>query len=212
MDFTAYVRKLEAIAGKMQSSERFHIHFTLRPPAHPEDVADMEAELAEEEGMEGFSIPAELKQFYTAANGFELGWQEVRSGDERIVAGSARLPIINAIYEPEDEAGQPRTLLYQRYRLFDWTGEEDQVYMKFTPGAAEPRLFYHARETGEYHELALGFTEYLELLLEARAMYPWQRLFVKDDALRLDGSARETFMAEVKRLFPDADTSRFRGE
>ncbi|HZF56347.1 MAG TPA: hypothetical protein VE093_47355 [Polyangiaceae bacterium] len=47
------------------------------------------------------------------------------------------------------------------------------------------------------------------LSLEARAMYPWQRLFVTDPELRLDAAARDAFVQTLERLFPGADTSRF---
>ena len=214
MDYADYVRKLRESAGGMQASARFHCHFTQRPGAHPDDVDDvddMEAEIAREEGMAGFSVPGDMKRFYTAANGFELGWQEVRT-DGRVVAGSARLPIINAIYEPEEEMGQPRSLLYERPRLFDWTGEEDQVYMRFTRIVAEPRLFYRAQSTGREHALSLTFPEYLERLLEARAMYPWQRFFVSDPEIRLDTAARQAFVQDLQRLFPETDASRFSTE
>jgi hypothetical protein len=206
-DFASYIQKLQRIAGEMQGSGRFVVQFTLHAPAHPDDLDEMVAELAEEPGMTGLSIPAEMKAFYTAANGFHLAWQELRPGGDRVVAGLARLPIINEIYEPDD--GQPRSRMDEDYRLFDWVGEEDQVYMKLTQGVAEPRLFYYAQDTGRYHELPLGFSEYLELLLEARAMYPWQRLFVTDPELRLDAAARDAFVQTLERLFPGADTSRF---
>lgn len=209
-DFANYVQKLQAIADELQNSGRFVAQFTLHAPAYAEDLDDMAAELAEEPGMAGLSIPAEMKAFYSAANGFHLAWQELRPEGDRVVAGLARLPIINAIYEPDD--GQPRAKLYEDYRLFDWVGEEDQVYMKFTQGVAEPKLFYYAQDTGKHHELPLGFSEYLELLLEARAMYPWQRLFLTDPEIRADAAARETFVQDLERLFPAADSSRFKAQ
>lgn len=203
-DFAQYLHRLQAAAAGIQASDRFVARFTANAPAHPDDLDDMIAEVGEAAGLPDLALPPAMKAFYTTVNGFHLAWQERRPDGDRVVAGLARLPIVNAIYEPE---GQPAEALYEAPHLFDRVGEEDQVYVRLGPDGAEPRFTYLAGDTGRHHELPLGFAEYLELLLECRAMYPWQRLFVPD--LDAGAAAREAFVQDLRRLFPDADAGRF---
>lgn len=211
MNFEQYVSNLKSKIEKMEASQEYELKYEIYPPAIAEDLQEMEDEILAEEGMEGFQIWHPLRQFYQVANGFKLSWQYLGNPEKnRITAGTARIALIYAIYDPEDEMGQPFNLLYRNYRLFDWIGVESHVSLKFYPGKPEPELYYYTKDTDSYHLMSVNFIEYMDLLLQTMGLYPWQEFFIADNEFTLEKNKADKFIADLEILFPDADIAKFR--
>lgn len=212
MNFKKYVKDLKARIGAIESSPEFKSQSEFFDPIVPRNIDEMEGEIAAEPGMEGFALSKPLKDFYRVADGFNFAWQYKGHADKsRVTTGMATISTLYEIYDPDAEMGQPHGQLYEQYRLFDWTGEDEQVYMKFTRGSNEPALFYFTRKTKKYYPLSLDFTAYMGLLSEARGLTPWQRFFVADKGVRIDARRAERFFSDLRLLFPDAEPGRFGG-
>lgn len=212
MNFKKYLKDLKSKIEAVESSPQFKSQSEFFDPIVPKNIDEMEAEIAGEEGMAGFALAKPIKDFYRAADGFKFAWQYKGHADKtRVTTGLATISTLYEIYDPDEEMGQPHAQLYEKYRLFDWTGKDEQVYMKFERGGNDPALFYFTRKTKGYHPLSLDFTTYMELLAEVRGLYPWQKFFVADPRVRVNEQRAERFLSDLRLLFPDADASRFGG-
>ncbi len=231
MDWAGYVTTLEARVEALRLGRRYHVIFDLYGGTHPDSFWQLEYDLHTAPGQEHVRIPDELCAFYRATMGFNLSWslltegalrwQRVRHGDQvvhvsyGVPSGRARIADLSDLYVPTHDEGPGRrvvldTALYEGYRTLDSLSEGDRVAVRFYPDRQEPVLFYHRHDTDSYHPLALGFTAYMELLLEARALKGWQQFFIDDPAYEVEAAWMEWFHANLRRLFPDADASRFR--
>ncbi len=212
MDFKKYLKDLKSKVAAIEGSPRFKSQSEFFDPIVPGNIDEMESEIAGEEGMKGFALSKPIKEFYRAADGFKFAWQYKGHADKsRVTTGLATISTLYEIYDPDSEMGKPHGHLYEKYRLFDWTGKDEQVYMKFTKGSNEPAFFYFTRKTKSYHPLSLDFVTYMELLSEARGLYPWQKFFVADKKARMDEKSAERFISDLQLLFPDAEPGRFGG-
>ncbi len=210
MDFKKYLKDLKSKIAAIEASPEFKSQSEFFDHIVHKNINEMESEIASEEGMEGFALSKSIKDFYRVADGFKFAWQYKGHADKsRITTGLATISTLYEIYDPNEEMGQPHSQLYERYRLFDWTGKDEQVYMKFTKGSNEPALFYFTRKTKSYHPMSLDFVTYMELLSEARGLYPWQKFFVTEKGVRLDKKGAEKFISDLRLLFPDAEPGRF---
>jgi len=215
----------------MQLSGRYHIQFEFHGDPPLEDFETIEEDLHAEPGLEDVHIQGELRDFYRVIHSFDLWWtstvegaarwQRVQRGDEFVnvtygqPSGYAAIALLAQLYTPLDrrDAGErdvPYSSLFTDYRTLDHLDDEDRVAVRFFPDRQEPALFYHRHDTDSYHPLALGFTAYMELLLEARALKGWQQFFIADPSYEVELAWMEWFHANLRRLFPDADASRFR--
>lgn len=210
MDFQTYIHNLREKIIALEESNQFLLKYRINPPAFEEDIQDMEEEISTEENMEDFKVWEPIRQFYQVANGFELSWQYLGHEDEsRITCGSAKIPVINAIFEPEEKIGQPFSLIYQETRLFDWIGTESNVNLKFSSQKKSPDLLYFTSRTKSCHLLSIEFPEYLNFLLQTRGLYPWQEFFIDDENFKRDPGEAQQFLSDLELLFPDVDKSNF---
>lgn len=230
MDWAGYVATLEARVEALRLSRRYHVLFDLYSGMHPDTPWQLEYDLHTAPGQEHIRISDELRTFYLATDGFDLSWslltegarrwQRVRQGDQEVTvsygppAGVAQIAGLPEMYVPLIDGGPggrnlPDTALYEGYRTLDSLSAEDRVAVRFFPDRQEPVLFYHRHDTDRYHPLSLDFTAYMELLLEARALKGWQQFFIADPAYEVEPAWMEWFHANLARLFPDADASRF---
>lgn len=211
MNFQTYVATLRERVRRLEAAPKMRVKYEFYPAVAPTDFDEMEADFRREEGMEDFRVWRPIREFYEATNGFYLTWKYLGHKDgERITAGNTEVSLRSGVYEPEEEEGRPRKLLYENHRLFDVVDEEEQVFLKFTKGREEPELFYYLDSAETYYPLALDFQKYMNLLSEARAMYPWQQFFVEDKTFPRDERRAEQFFADLELLFPDADAKKFR--
>lgn len=210
MDFEQYFNDMKSVIKNMEDSRKFELTYTIQRPALVEDIREMEDKISAEEGMERFRISTPIKKLYQAANGFRLRWTYIYLTDEDyITCGNTDISSIYAIFDPEDELGKPHKLLYKKYRLFDWIGDNNHVALKFLKEREEPKLYYYAKNTNSYYKMSIDFTEYLSLMLEARALYPWQEFFIADRNFKIDQHIAQKFLFDLELLFSDADLSRF---
>ncbi len=206
----------ERVAAMKHSGE-FDIRFKPDPGIWDEDPANIEEELASEPGMGEVHILDDMRDFYRAANGFYLYW--VGEGDadtdsKAAARGHAWLEHLSYLYEPAERRERekrfiPYSSLYEDYRAFDRIDGEHQVDLRFYRDRQEPE-FYYTKDKRTYHLLSLDFATYMDLLLEARGLMHWQRFFIVAPDARITPDWAEWFHANLRRLFPDADASRFR--
>ncbi len=213
MIFAHFVDTLNTYADAMRRSDHYElVRYKVYPPVHPDDITEMEHDLSCADDMSGFHVADTVSQFYQVANGLRFVW--VYHGyqvDGYEPVGNTNISLLSDIYEPTDSLNDPLpyTLLYEQYRLFDWTGDKEQVVMEFSRGKEEPELYYHCAEDNSYHRLALDITTYMDLLLQTRGLYPWQQFFVADDNFHVDEKRAQRFFVNLARLFPDVDATRF---
>jgi len=231
MDWAGYVATLRMRVEEMDIARRYSIKFDLYKGTPAEDFMTIEEDLHAELGLEHVHILDELRGFYVVTRGFDLQWmslvegaarwQRVRRGDKVVnvsygrPSGRASIANLSQLYTPLDreDAGErnvPYSSIFEDYRTLDSLSGGDRVAVRFFPDRQDPALFYHRHDTDSYHPLALGFTTYMELLLEARALKGWQQFFIADPAYEVEPAWMEWFHANLARLFPDADASRFR--
>ncbi len=230
MDWVGYVATLEARVEGMRLNRRYHVLFDLYGGTHPDTPWQVEHDLHTAPDQEHVRIPNELRAFYLTTMGFDLSWslmtegalrwQRVRRGDQEVIvsygapSGTAHIGMLARLYIPLLDEGPgrhaiPDTALYASYRTLDSLSNGDRVTVRFYPDRQEPVLFYHRHDTDRYHPLALDFAAYMELLLEARALKGWQQFFIADPSYEVEAAWMEWFHANLTRLFPDADASRF---
>ncbi len=152
-----------------------------------------------------------MRPFYQVANGFDLTWvyHETSSFTDTTPIGQSLLAGLSTLYAPIDE--DDHDLPYDEgYRLFDRIDMEEEVVLKFQRSVDEPEFYLHHVPSDTYHLLALDFPTYMDLLLQTRALYPWQQFFVTTPGFRIDEARERSFFDNLERLFPDADASRFR--
>lgn len=210
MNFSKYVADLKKKIAAIESSPQFKSRSEFPDPIVSGNIDEMEAEIAGEEGMGGFALPRPVKEFYRESDGFQFSWQFTGRPDEsRVTTGVAAVSRLYEIYDPDEHLGRPHAWLYEGYRLFDWAGEDEQVYMKFSKGGNDPALFYFTEGTKSYHPMSLDFTAYMGLLADVRGLYPWRKFFVEDKRVRVDAKRAERFVEDLRLLFPDADPTPF---
>ncbi len=221
MDYARFAATLrEQLVPLAQADEQFELKWEVSPGLEPAVIDWLEATIAAEEGMAGFRISEELRRLYAAANGLSIYWVDLNA-DETIrtsetsavsygIGGFAWTPYLPQLYEP-GEPGEPRAhAVYDRYKLFDRADLWDHVSLRFARGRLEPDLYFFEGDTGVFYPLALDIPAYMELLLEARGLTWWQQFFVADPSFRMDPVKADIFQRNLRRLFPDADASRFR--
>lgn len=210
MDAQNYINQIHELASRLESDGRFKVVFEAYPPMRAGNLEDMENQIKSEPGMEGFEILAPFREFYLMTNGFRLRWQYLGHDDpQRITTGSTRIVSPIELYQPDEEEGEPFSLMYERLRIFDDMGELDNVAMQHYRNSASPKLLYKCQDIEGVHELGLDFNSYLELMLQARAMYRWQQFFIVDEIFRPLPEVEEQFRSDMMLLFPEVDLSPF---
>jgi len=211
-DYTAYVKTLSASVEEMRQTPPFEVlKWRASPPMKESSIVDMETYISQHQGLPGFHVLPAMRPFYRVANGFRLNWVYWKPSPvtNNPPNGKAALPVLSALYAPVDE--EERDLAYDEgYRVFDSINASEEVVLKFQRGVDEPAFFFHHIPSDSYHPLALDFPTYMDLLLQTRALYPWQHFFITSPGSRIDDRTREGFFDDLARLFPDADASRFR--
>lgn len=210
MDYQAYIERLKHLADDLEKDPHFHPIVEFERSFSTPEFADLQSSI-EASGIENVTIWNEFQLFYGAANGFLFQW--LYEGDKPVATktGSANIAMVQEIYLPEHLLASPKLkLFYDQRRAFDRISPDDEVAVLFTQGGETPQLHYFADETGEFHPLRLGFPEYLETLLEARAMYGWQKFFVDDPNFPFTRKDAEAFRHSLKTLFPTANMALFR--
>ena len=215
MNFKKYLETLSKKIEEMESSGEFEIKYRIYPPAFVEDIEEMEKEISEEKGMENFKVWNTFKNFYLVTGGFYFGWRyakypEGNPDPDKITTGTTDISVIYSIYDPENEIGQPFKQLYEKYRLFDWIGEDSQVFFKFDRDIQKPKLYYYNRDYGDkYYLMSIGFVEYMEILIELMGLYTWQECFIQDSSFVRNKNQERLFSSGLKMLFPNTDISKF---
>jgi len=219
MDGAAYMARWRERIAAMERSGKYEIRWKPNGGSQPGDPEDIEHELVSEPGMSVVRIPDDFRSFYIAANGFYLYWvSEVKADTDMksIARGQALIAHLSQLYEPVDrlERGEPGPIpynsLYEDYRVLDYIAGEDQVVLRFCRERQDPDFYYYVQGTQTYHRLSLDFASYMDLLVESRGLRRWQQFFIADPQARIAPDWAEWFHANLARLFPDADASRFR--
>ncbi len=217
MDGAAYMATWRERIAAMEQSGEFEIRFEPDPGMWHEDPEDIEEELIAEPGMGVVRIPDDMRSFYLAANGFYLYWvsdTDAATDMKATAQGYAHLAHLAHLYEPVDRLAKepgpiPYSSLYEDYRVFDWIGSGNVVALRFYRDRQDPEFYYHVQKTDAYHLMTLDFAGYMDLLLESRGLLFWQEFFITDPDARIAPDWAEWFHANLARLFPDADASRF---
>ncbi|AFZ26461.1 hypothetical protein Cylst_4370 [Cylindrospermum stagnale PCC 7417] len=212
MNFEQYIQKMQLIFREMEVSEQYDLSYEISRPAT--DIGEFEEIIAEEHGIDGFHIWEPFKKFYQVTSGFTFRWRYLNSTNENYSTnGMANINLIFLIYEPEEQISGEFNL-FAGYRILDFIGDEElekdnYVAVKFFDDRDEPDLYYYSIDTDSYYKMSIGFEEYMNLLLECRALYPWQELFISDKNFILDSNRIQQFLADIIFLFPDIDISKF---
>jgi len=218
IDGMAYMAMWRERAASMERSGEFEIRFESDPGIWDEDPANIEEELASEPGMGEVHILDDMLSFYRVVNGFYLRWISDIEADtdmKAVARGYAHIEHLSYLYEPAERRERekrdiPYSSLYEDYRVFDWIGSGNVVALRFYRDCQEPEFYYHVQKTDAYHLMTLDFSGYMDLLLESRGLLFWQEFFIADPQARIAPDWAEWFHANLARLFPDADASRFR--
>lgn len=209
MDYHNYIERLKHLADDIEKDPNFHPVVEFVRSFTAQDFADLQSSI-EASGIENVTVWNEFQLFYGVANGFLFQW--LYEGDKPVTTktGSGNIAMVQEIYLPEHLKGPKLKLFYGQKRAFDRISPDDQVAVLFEQGTEAPQLHYFSDDTGKFHPLRLGFLEYLETLLEARAMYGWQKFFVDDPNFPFTRTEAEAFRHSLKTLFPTANTALFR--
>jgi hypothetical protein len=210
MDYQAYIGRLRKLADDIEKDPHFHAVVEFERSFSVSEFADLQLSI-ETHGIENVTVWNEFLRFYDAANGFLFQW--LYEGDKTVTikTASADIAMVQQIYLPEQLLASPKIkLFYDQKRPFDRISPDEQVAVMFTKGNDVPQLHYFADETGEFYPLRLGFHEYLETLLEARAMYGWQKFFIDDPNVTFTRKEAEAFRHSLQTLFPSANSALFR--
>jgi len=160
-----------------------------------------------------FLIPPALRPFYQVVARWELSWiyHEPSRLDGLLPMGQSFLTGPDDLYDVVDaDAGD---LTYgEGYHLFDIIDNEREVMLRFHRGSDQPTLYYRHVPSDTYHPLDLDVPTYIDLLLQCRALSPWQEFFITTRGFRIDDKTARAFFDSLARLFPDADPARFRHE
>lgn len=218
MNFQTLKERLISSIKEMEKSSLFDVRFELYEPAEMDDILEFEEEIRNTEGMENFQIWQSIKDFYNVSLGFELSWRYLPLSEEFApICGSSNISMIYDLLEPgwiegdnSDNIAQTSYLaIWEQYRIFDLIGDGDHVDLRFHKGRDEPTLYYFSEDNNTYYLMSVGFCEYFELLLETRALYPWQRFFISDKEFLLEEDRKAKFISDLNNLFPKVNTSRF---
>ncbi len=211
LNFNDYAEHFKHLNNNFENSGNFDVVFKIYPKPYEDDIQELEDEIKAEQGMENFRKAESLRQFYFSSQRPHLSWQYVGHNDkQRITCGVVRIASIYQIYDPDEELGQPFRLIYQKYRLFDWLGENHQVYLKFAENVSEPELYYYSGDTDKSYRMSLNVSEYLHLAKETAGLFPWQEFFITDNNFKMEKEHARKFLDDLELLFPKADVSKFR--
>jgi len=208
-----YIAVLHRQIEAMRQCGQFDLWVEMNPGAEDDRVAELENDIQGEAGMEGFHVLGAMRTIFQSANGFLFYWASRTDVDgPGIAKGYSAISGLARIYWPPDGSSLPYDSLYERYTIFDRTDPQQQshVALRFSRDREEPEFYYYTQQSDTYWRLALDFADYMDLLLQTRAMVGWQEFFVAGDAPPLDRDGAERFIRRLGRLFPDADLARFR--
>jgi len=212
IDYTSRVRDFRAHIEAVRHTPPYDVlKWQIFPPLRDESIRQMEQYITERQGIPGFRVLPAMRSFYHAAASWELSWiyNAASPIGGRTPFGQSILSGLSKLYAPVDWA--ERDVPYDEgYRVFDWIIPDEEVVLKFQRGVDEPTFYLHHVPSDTYHPLALDFPTYMDLLLQTRALYPWQQFFVTTPGFRIDEASERSFFDNLARLFPDADASRFR--
>ncbi len=185
------------------------------PDVSGDRLRELEEYVAQRQGIPGFRIPPSMRALYALVGGWELSWvYQVPSGQPPF--GHSILVHPLDLFSPADDhgpyGGEDNMPYDANYRLLDRITAEDEVMLQFRRGVDEPAFYYHEAPSDTYHPLDLDVPTYIDLLLQCRALYPWQQFFIATPGFRVDDKTARAFFDSLARLFPDADPARFRHE
>ncbi len=181
------------------------------PPKPDEAIGRLEEYVAGHQGGPSFRVPPLMRPFYRVSGGWLLDWvcESPSPVDGRPPTGYSRLSSLTQICLPTDEDEQ-EVPLYEGYHRLDEAGGGQEVALQFHRGVDEPALYLHDVPSDLYHPLALDVPAYIDLLLQCRALQPWQQFFITTPGFRVADETARAFFDSLARLFPDADPAPFR--
>jgi hypothetical protein len=147
------------------------------------------------------SVPASLIKLYQTCDGLTLRWTYNKlTHPDYITSGGACIFHLGVVlrsikYAPDDLIP------------FDAPSDTAHVMLRLDPGRLS--MVYCEINSRVAFPLATSIDEYLHLLDECRALYPWRELFVVSPKFKLDTVLRDKFFADLNRLFADADPKLF---
>lgn len=194
------VESIRATASMMLGDPRFKCVFEEWPRVVDADIRAWEEWADTEPGMSGYRLPPALRAVYLATGGFRWRWQYLPDTSSTGTVGSAQLVSLLALYQRDEEANQPLSMIYRAPRPFDVIGEQEYVAIRFSAGAPTSLPLIHVdKEESLEAPLTLDVARYLPTVARYRAAYGWQSLFHEKPKDR-DATARR-LDDTVKRLF-----------
>ncbi len=210
-DYAARIQVFRAHIEVMRHTPPFEvINWRVFKPMREASILQMEEYVAQHQDSPNFHVLPTMRPFYHVTTGWELTWVywEPSPITNNPPNGQSLLSGPGELYAPVDWAEQD--IPYDEgYRVFDALSANEEVVLKFHRGIDEPEFHLHHMPSDSYHPLALDFPTYMDLLLQTRGLSPWQHFFVTSPNFRIDDRTREGFLDNLRRLFPEADTSRF---
>ena len=191
-------------------------------------IADLQ--VFEGEGTQDFQIWEPFQEFYQAAAWIDFDWRYIGHSDlTDPPCGASDIYTILSLYAPfefyipeenrmidvlDNEMLNQPFKLSDEYRTFDRIGldNDTHVAVKFLSNQEEPRLYYYTLKTKSYYKMSISFDEYLELLLQTRGVYSWQKFFIDDSNFRLDLARAEQVIKDLELLFPEVDRTIFESQ
>lgn len=183
------------------------------PDESDERLTELEEYIVESQGIPGFRIPSPMRSLYAVTGGWELSWvyNDPSPISNRPPRGQSTLLSTVRVFTTGDDYGVGDEAPYDKdYRPFDAIDDTEEVVLRFQRGVDEPMLYLHDVPSDLYHPLALDFIAYIDLLMQCRALSPWQRFFVTTPGYHIDDETTRVFFDNLAYLFPDADPAHFR--
>jgi hypothetical protein len=209
MDYARYLDRLQALAASLARDPDFEPNVEIEPPVASAEIEALEQSMARA-GMVGVSVWESFRAFHGVVNGFLFQWLYRGTRPVARRSGSAWISQLAAMYLPAHIPAEHLKKFFGTRRVLDRISENYEVAVIFREDVKAPELHYFSDETGDFHRLRLDFDGYLEMMLEARALFGWQAFFVDDRSFPFPRERAEAFRDSLKTLFPDATLDHFR--
>jgi len=216
-DYAARFARFDASISAMHHTVPYDVKLWYAYPSlSDQEITALEARVVERQGVSGFHVAPSMRPFFRIVGGWDLSWvyDDPSPVSGQLPYGKCTLSSLPGIYMAgdgsDDDEGRGDVPYDEDYRLFDWIGFQEEVVLRFQRGVDEPMLYLHDVPSDLYHPLALDFTAYTDLLLQCRALSPWQRFFVTTPGYHVDDETTRVFFDNLAYLFPDADPAHFR--
>lgn len=200
--------QLRDLIQKMESSGRFRLAHDFYPGLSGESIQELAEIVAEQEGLAELRFWGPVESLLAQSSCFYLNWEYTARPDPSMTqVGVVHIDLIE-VFDPE-EVESPKPKLFGGFKVFDRIGPDNHVALRFPGPGQEPELHYFTSETGRYHGMSIGLEEYFSRLVEARAIYQWQELFIADSSFEMKPEDAEKLLAGLREIFPEVDVSKF---